>query len=389
MKLSDYLDINELAELIMDGKISVRDHDDDPDLLILNYTPKAQAAYKWPDTLRKCRGLIVRVDPKATESPWDGAEVVARPFPKFFNHNEAQADKFRPDEWVQVSEKLDGSLGVLYPHPDGGWAVASRGSFHSDQAKAGTDLLRWRIGETGWQPEVGITYLFEIIYPENRIVVDYGDRRELVLIWANPTDPDELLDGRLRSVRDVFRPSKCRVERFEDIVREVLESHVPNAEGFVISGGDGRMVKVKYDDYVALHRIVFGLNETSIWEAARDWRLKEWIGGLPEEFHEWAWGVYDRIVDQRSAIQLEAIRAHSEAYRGATCADLKLDRKLDRRRYAEVLSKMVEDGLISTYARSLAFTLLDRKYVAFNALAWKLVKPKSPKAAARDLSEAA
>jgi hypothetical protein len=28
----------------------------------------------------------------------------------------------------------------------------------------------------------GTTPLFEIVYPSNRIVVDYGDRRELVLL---------------------------------------------------------------------------------------------------------------------------------------------------------------------------------------------------------------
>ncbi len=41
------------------------------------------------------------------------------------------------------------------------------------------------------------TYLFEIIYPENRIVIDYGDSDDLILlsIINNETGFDELLNN--------------------------------------------------------------------------------------------------------------------------------------------------------------------------------------------------
>ena len=38
------------------------------------------------------------------------------------------------------------------------------------------------MGAEPFCPKPGKTYLFEIIYPENRIVVDYGDYKGLVLI---------------------------------------------------------------------------------------------------------------------------------------------------------------------------------------------------------------
>jgi len=47
---------------------------------------------------------------------------------------------------------------------------------------AGTALLRARYSQTG-VPE-GVTWLFEIVLPEDRVAVDYGDRRDLVRLSA-------------------------------------------------------------------------------------------------------------------------------------------------------------------------------------------------------------
>ena len=80
----------------------------------------------------------------------------------------------------EAFEKLDGSMGVLYIMPDGEKAIASRGSFVSDQAKFATEYLNEKYSEVRFLPQY--TYLFEIIYPENRIVLDYGNKKEIVLL---------------------------------------------------------------------------------------------------------------------------------------------------------------------------------------------------------------
>lgn len=58
---------------------------------------------------------------------------VLRPLPKFLNHDQPEAPVIALDEPVVVTDKADGSLGIIYPTPDGP-AVATRGSFASDQA---------------------------------------------------------------------------------------------------------------------------------------------------------------------------------------------------------------------------------------------------------------
>ena len=46
--------------------------------------------------------------------------------------------------------------------------------------------------------------------------------------------------------------------------------------------------KIKQDDYVALHRIVTGLSERTVWQHMTDGRpLAELLDGLPDELHTW------------------------------------------------------------------------------------------------------
>ena len=114
---------------------------------------------------------------------WEGSRQplsIARPLPKFFNLSEYQGTI--PDGVPNIYEKLDGSLIILF-HYQGEWEVASRGSFASEQAQMARVLL------ANYQADLGTidreyTYLFEIIYPSNRIVVDYGSSRRLVLLAA-------------------------------------------------------------------------------------------------------------------------------------------------------------------------------------------------------------
>jgi len=83
------------------------------------------------------------------------------------------------DAQVEVTNKEDGSLGILYPVPSGGYAVATRGSFASDQALWATAWFRKYADYGYFNPKY--TYLFEILASWNRIVLSY-DWEGLVLI---------------------------------------------------------------------------------------------------------------------------------------------------------------------------------------------------------------
>lgn len=115
----------------------------------------------------------------------DGSgNVVARPFQKFFNYEELQPSDIPTDLPFEIFEKMDGSLGILYWIGDEPF-IATRGSFSSDQAIHASSLVNKRFRELGISKRDLIpnaTYLFEIIYPENRIVVDYGSDDTLFLL---------------------------------------------------------------------------------------------------------------------------------------------------------------------------------------------------------------
>src|SRR5579885_481968 len=160
------VDVGSLWELVENGYLTGRSHPS-ADLIIWNYTAKAQYEKHWTEETMMCRGLITT----------SAGEIVARPFPKFFNYEEYEGQI--PKEPFTVTEKMDGSLGILY-FVDGKPAIATRGSFTSEQAIRATAILRERYEHFPFSPHY--TYLFEIIYPGNRIVVDYGKMDDLVLL---------------------------------------------------------------------------------------------------------------------------------------------------------------------------------------------------------------
>ncbi|WP_367137962.1 RNA ligase [Saccharothrix sp. HUAS TT1] len=281
--LDDLFRPEDLAEEIAQGYVRQRHHPK-YDYVIFNYTEKAQFGRQWNNVTARCRGLIVDENT---------SEVLARPFEKFFNYGEAGAAEIDMWEPVEVTDKIDGSLGILYPTPDG-YAVATRGSFESEQALHATEVYRQRYYD--WAPPAGTTALFEIVYPENRIVVDYGDHDDLVLL-------DILSISSGLSCADRFNSSPTwpgpRAKTFEfGSFRDVLTSPPrPNAEGLVVRAAlTDHRVKLKQVDYVELHKVVTGLNERVIWERMRSASSDAAIyAGIPDEFRDWVTEVADRL----------------------------------------------------------------------------------------------
>src|SRR3990172_6380600 len=194
-----------IQQLMDDGLVRVQKHPD-ADLWIWNYTQAAQfsGSLKTDAVLRHLRGMIT--DASGT--------VVARGFPKFFNLGEQpDVDREYQDKSFYVDTKYDGSLGILYK-ANGQYAIATRGSFLSPQAIEGTKILHEYLVQNGTMVFDHYLYndstvLFEIIYPENRIVVDYGVTRKLQYIGA--VDNRTGLDFETRDIRNLVLESPEQV----------------------------------------------------------------------------------------------------------------------------------------------------------------------------------
>ena len=287
IKLEELLSAPLLSEMIDKGYVVKRHHRDYP-LAILNYTDKAQFDNEWNPVTRQCRGLIYNIET---------GDIIARPFPKFFNYGQPGADEIDPNETAYVTDKMDGSLGIAYRTPDGELAIATRGSFHSEQAGWATEWLHENLPPKDLERlarwSATYTDLFEIVYPENRIVVDYGSRAELVYLASvhvycggaerfsdiMPVPSTPVLAGSLEGALDL----------------EPRE----NAEGVVVMTQDGRAVKLKQEDYLLKHRARFNLTPRRLWEAiAADVTLQDFLDGMPDEFHKDIKDAWVRIEDK-------------------------------------------------------------------------------------------
>lgn len=283
------IDFNKVNEQMDAGYIKAQRHPRFP-LTVYNYSAKAQFDWVWTPETRACRGLIVD----------DHGWIVARPFEKFFSI-EQMGDTPLPLEPFDVYEKLDGSLGIFYFYEDEG-AIATRGSFVSDQALRATEILNSRYGHVGIDKH--LTYCFEIILPENRIVIDYGDKEDLVLLAVFHT-----LTGKELPLSDFAEIGFPVVTKYDGITdfHCLKEREERNREGFVVRFQSGLRIKVKFDEYKRLHKLITGINPRHIWEELRAGRsLDDLVERVPDEYFQWVKAVERDLLSHYTAIETQA-----------------------------------------------------------------------------------
>ena len=279
-----------LDQLLENGYIKAKKHPK-VDLYIYNYTAKTQYERMWNDWTLSCRGLIMNKN----------REVIARPFPKFFNLGEMES-QIIPNEPFEVFDKVDGSMGVLY------WAnnqpfIATRGSFNSEQSKKANSILYQKYQDNLSKLDRSKTYVFEIIYPENRIVVDYGDREELILLGIIDTQT-----GIEEPLQNIGFPLVTQFNGVRDLSKlKSLEEN--NREGFVVKFKSGLRIKVKFDEYQRIHRIVTNVSSIDIWDYLKNGLpFDEILERVPDEFYDWVRETEQRIKKQYMYIEETAKR---------------------------------------------------------------------------------
>lgn len=223
------------------------------DLLLFNYTGECQNKRLWDNLTTLCRGLILH--------PETG-EVVARPFLKFTNWHEYQEPI--PEEPFSVTEKVDGSLGILYRH-QGEYFLATRGSFTSPEAKRGTEMLRPLLAGRALPDE--LTFLFEIILPEmGSTVVKYDFAGLFLLGVVNRFTGAELSRGELERWAKTIG---CRLPKHYPFTStsEVMAARATlpaDMEGYVLHFQGGLRLKLKSEAYLAVLRASLGLSRGKI-----------------------------------------------------------------------------------------------------------------------------
>jgi len=282
------------------GDVSV---EHDGDLLIFNYTARAQYEGRWNFFERVSRGLIINAVT---------GEIVARAFDKFYNW--MQGGQKANGHIVSITEKMDGSLGILYRVNDK-YKISTRGSFHSNQAEWATKFLHEHYQLDGLPNE--LTLLFEIIYPENRVIVDYKGRADLVLIAARnrftgdylPFFPD------LKLLADKYHFPLPKTYDFNDInaIIALTGKLDKDEEGFVVEFSDGQRFKFKGDKYLELHRLVFGLSFKNTLQAVATNQVENIRSQIPDEFLSQFNAWVKEIEETRSRVKREVAEVFAQA----------------------------------------------------------------------------
>lgn len=355
-----------LEKYVNEGWLIKQSHPSLP-LSIYNYSQATQYESHWDEVTLSCRGVI-------TDD--ETGNVIVKPFSKFFNYEEISNEvPWLTSDYVYVQDKMDGSLGILFWYK-GRWIMATRGSFASEQAIKGLEIIKSKYNLNTF--EKSIAYICEIIYPENRIVVKYNEERIIFLgavlnrsfNW-DKTDEDEL---HWTTAKAFFNSSGIK---FEDIVKteqifkedlghelykKLKELNKTDEEGYVLRFfPSNTRVKIKFEDYIVLHRILTNVSSYDIWENLMKFGKlpEEMLKDVPDEFYDWVHKTEHNIRANFNRIK--------------TLAYFEFDQVFDKVVGHPEFDKVFALEVISRKNSNLLFSIKNGKSID-NAV-WKLVKP--------------
>jgi len=265
------------------------------ELELFDYSLQCQFAGNWNVFTLMSRGLILCPGQK---------KIVALGLQKFFNHTELEG--WFPNELFSVGEKCDGSMILCWFWKEK-WHCSTRGSFVSDQAKWAEKWLHEKIDLGYLAP--GDTYVCEVVYAENRVVVKY-DWEGLALITAF-----QRWTGFEYDYKDIsflgdygFRLLKWYDFSSIDEIVSLCEKLSANEEGFVVRFSGNLRIKIKSLAYLLAHKAKSMLSPLSAWESLMlCLDMKEVIKSLPDEFFE-TWTFLISIFEQKFAKKMDEIK---------------------------------------------------------------------------------
>lgn len=272
------------------------------DIWLYNYSAMCQIEHVWNDVTITCRGLICDSD----------YNIIARPFPKFFNYEEIDDKSIIPDHLpFEVYEKLDGSLGIMYWIDDVPY-ITTRGSFVSDQAKHATNILHNKYSKYFDLLDKTKTYLFEIIYKDDKHCVSYGDIDDIFLLAV--IDIETGNEDDINNWAHIFTCTK-KYDGVSDYtkIRDLFDGD--NREGFVVKFANNFRIKMKYEAYFKLAFLMNHLSEKVILDAYIYDNISDieyQISLLNEENQIYFNNIKEKILLRYQEIEKEALSYYQE-----------------------------------------------------------------------------
>lgn len=265
---------------------------------IFNYRLSSYQHWIKPDALYG-RGTVY--DVTDTDKPI----LVSLCMPKFFNLDEnpmavttEELDTLTPDQY-RVRNKEDGSLITLFRSHNGELVVKSKGSLFSDQAIAARKYIEEQKSQNIMEfidanctPNSSVN--MEWVAPDNLIVLRYSEARLIPLNTVN-------------HVTGKVTPFNIDSVQFKTV--QEMKSR-QGIEGVVVYLADDRMVKVKTDWYVALHRVRDDINNPKRIAAAVLEEASDDMKSAFPEFKEHIEKIECKIIGTWNRLQVVLQRLH-------------------------------------------------------------------------------
>lgn len=198
---------------------------------------------------------------------------------------------------------------------------------------------------------------------KNRIVVNYGDMEDLVLLSVIETNTgkemsyDEIITKYSKYFTIV---DKIDVTNFNDLIR-LRENNDENREGFVIKFNQFRL-KLKFKEYIRLHAIITNVSNLTVWRYLKDgYNFDTLTDKVPDEFYDWLMNTKSQLKDEFNKIEEIANKEFFDIY----C----LKGNVNRKEFAEEAKKCKYTSIL--------FRIYDMK--SYDKLIWKNIRPKHSK----------
>ena len=241
-----------ISAAVAEGRVE-RTVDSETGLEIFNHHPLCGTSATPVENI--CRGLV-----------WHGeSKIVATPFVRFSDqHWYRNADH----EVGRAAFKVDGSLAIAFLW-QGSIHVSTRRRMDSQQAQWARDWLRKNVGVEVFKPDW--TYLFEAVYQDNAVVVQYAFDAPVLLAAFEPngvrlqhTDCAALA----KQMGVMLAPSITgTLEEFNQLLRQ--HTAPPPYEGWIVTRANGSNTKLVIRAYKEASRAKDQLHPLEVWDRVR------------------------------------------------------------------------------------------------------------------------
>lgn len=197
-------------------------------------------------------------------------DIIVYGFDKFYNINEVPetsfenvSKKIKAADYITLEDKRDGSTIFVTKTKNHGLIVNSNGDFKNDQITKANQLLDSSYKFFKEHLKTAYTYIFEITYPLDKKVVDYGDEEKLVLIGIRDTETGRMLK-RFECMEEAKRLNLEIVESYEfktldELLYKAQTLTNANKEGWVLKlykEDEIFIVKIKLKEYIEKHMVI-------------------------------------------------------------------------------------------------------------------------------------